>query len=267
MIHREYGVSDSLFRRVGRKFIPFFAQRTFEFELDQPIVSISFDDFPKSVMENALPLLDKYGWKASFYVAAALENTTNHLGLHFDRHDLHRLQKQGHEIGCHTYQHLNITEISNVRVADELNVNAKEIQKLGITSPLRTFAYPFGETSIQRKSLLSHQFSSMRGIMPGVHYNKVDLNQIKSEPIYSGPKMAHTHKLIESLKHKPGWLTLFTHDIRDNPSEWGCTAKDFEEILVSIHNSGAKVLPIQETIDYLNDNGRQDIKTNLESKT
>ena len=260
MIHREYGVSDNLLRRVGRKFIPFFSQRILPFELDQPIISISFDDFPKSVMENALPQLDKYDWKASFYVAAGLINTTNHLGLHFDQNDLIRLQHEGHEIGCHTYNHLNVTEIPEVRLMDELKANAKAAKTLGITTPLRTFAYPFGETSINRKSGLSHEFASMRGIMRGVHYNKVDLNQIKSVPIYSGPDLSQTHRFIKGLKRKPGWLTLFTHDVREKPSEWGCTPQDFEDTLALIHESGAKVIPIQRTIDFLSNKQGGDIQ-------
>ena len=251
MIHREYGITDNLMRRIGRKFIPFTAQRKLTFKLDQPIVSISFDDFPKSVIENALPQLDKYGWKASFYVATGLVNTTNHLGLHFDQNDLKHLEQDGHEIGCHTYNHLNITEISDSRLMEELKANAKAAKAYGVTAPLRTFAYPFGETSTDRKLKLSHEFASMRGIMRGIHYNKVDLNQIKSVPIYSGPHLNQTHRFIKSLPQRAGWLTLFTHDVRDNPSEWGCTPQDFAETLALIHKTGAKVLPIQHTIDLL----------------
>jgi len=212
MILREYGISDSLTRRVWRKVVPHFATRHLNFKLDRSVISISFDDFPKSVMENALPLLDQYGWKASFYVAAGLENTTNHLGLHFNRNDLLLLQEQGHEIGCHTYNHLNITELSE---------------------------------------LLENDFSSMRGIMRGIHYNKADLNQVKSVPIYSGPEMSQTLNYINSLRDKPGWMTLFTHDIRENPSEWGCTPEDFATALAAIQASGAIVMPIQKTIDFL----------------
>jgi len=64
MMLPEYGVSNKLDRRIGRKLIPFFGRRMMHFEIDRPIVSISFDDFPKSVMENALPMLDAFDWKA-----------------------------------------------------------------------------------------------------------------------------------------------------------------------------------------------------------
>ena len=251
MILKEYGVSNKLGRRISRKFIPHFAQRNLQFELSKPIVSISFDDFPKSVMDKALPLLDKYGWKATFYVAAGLENITNHLGLHYSRIDLTRLRDEGHEIGCHTYHHLNIAELSERRSAEQIQSNEKAMKSLGHHIPVHTFAYPFGETSIVRKKQLANRFASMRGIMPGIHYGKVDLNQIKSVPIYSGPNMPKTLKFIDSLKDRPGWLTLFTHDIRNTPSEWGCTVEDFEMALDSIYKSGAVVMPIQQAVDFL----------------
>jgi len=251
MILREYGVSNKLSRRIGRKIIPHFSKRMMHFEIDRPVVSISFDDFPKSVMEKALPALDKYGWKASFYVAAGLENITNHLGLHFNRDDLKQLQREGHEIGCHTYHHLNVTELSDRRKIEQIRSNAKAMKSLGFDEKMRTFAYPFGEASLTCKKQLESSFDSMRGIMRGIHYGKVDLNQVKSVPIYTGSTMQQTLGFIDSLQKKPGWLTLFTHDIRKNPSEWGCTLEDFEYTLETIHNSGAIVLPIQQAIDFL----------------
>ena len=251
MMLPEYGVSNKLDRRIGRKLIPFFGRRMLQFKIDKPIISISFDDFPKSVMETALPMLDSYDWKATFYVAAGLENITNHLGLHYSRDDLQKLQAENHEIGCHTYHHLNVAELSANRVNEQISSNEKAMKALGHHVKMDTFAYPFGETSINRKKQLAESFASLRGIMPGIHYDKVDLNQVKSVPIYTGPSLTNTFNYIKSLEKKPGWLTLFTHDIRENPSEWGCTPDDFERVLHAIHQSGAIVLPIQRAIDSL----------------
>ena len=253
MMLPEYGVSNKLDRRIGRKLIPFFGRRMMHFKIDRPIVSISFDDFPKSVMKAALPMLDEFDWKATFYVAAGLENITNHLGLHYSRHDLVKLRNEGHEIGCHTYHHLNIAELSARRVSEQILSNAKGMKALGHNEKMGTFAYPFGETSISRKKQLASSFASQRGIMPGIHYNKVDLNQVKSVTIYSGDTLQTTFKYIESLEKTSGWLTLFTHDVRENPSEWGCTPEDFQKVLNLIHKTGAVVLPIQRAIDFLSD--------------
>ena len=64
-------------------------------------------------------------------------------------------------------------------------------------------------------------------------------------------------KLIKDLKSKPGWLTLFAHDIRDTPSEWGCTPEEFKTVLAAVKQSGAIVLPVHQAISLIEDNERE----------
>jgi len=49
-------------------------------DLQQSIISFSFDDCPKSAITHGLPLLEAKGWRATIYVAYGLCGTTNHLG-------------------------------------------------------------------------------------------------------------------------------------------------------------------------------------------
>lgn len=255
MTRREHAITPGLIRRVNRKLVPLMAKRNIPVKLERPIISISFDDFPQSVMENALPQLDEYDWKATFYVAAGLEGKTNHLGRHFDAEDIQTLVKDGHEIGCHTYNHVNILEVSNEAIQKEIEDNAHALGKIGVP-PLKSFAYPYGEANAAQKRHLETGFTAMRGIVPGIHYDTVDLNQINAMKIYSGPDIDKVVRAIESLKERPGWLTLFTHDVRDNPSKFGCTPEDFSRVLKAIKQSGAEVVPIHQTIDLLRKKGK-----------
>jgi len=254
----QHAITPGLTRRIARRLTPLLARRDISFKLSRPIISISFDDFPQSVMDNALPLLDRHQWKATFYVAAGLEGITNHLGRHFQASDITKLVTEGHEIGCHSHSHINILEVSDDDLKKEINLNAAALKALGVP-PLKSFAYPYGETARAQKRRLETQFSNMRGIMPGVNYNKADLNQIKSMQVYNGPDIDRVIKTINSLNEKPGWLTLFTHDVRDQPSEYGCTSDDFRRVCEVIAQSGADVLPISQAVDLL-----QKTKTNLE---
>jgi len=250
MTRREHAITPGLPRRISRRLVPLMTKREISFQLDRPIISISFDDFPQSVMENALPLLNQQDWKATFYVAAGLEGTTNHLGRHFEASDITTLLEQNHEIGCHTYNHVNIIEISDNVIDKEIKDNAQALEALNVP-PLQSFAYPYGETNTKRKRYLESRFTAMRGIVPGIHHNKADLNQIKSMQIYHGPDIDRAITAINSLKSNPGWLTLFTHDVRENPSSFGCTPDDFARVIQAIIESGAVVLPIQRAIDVI----------------
>lgn len=256
MTRREHAITPGLPRRIMRRLTPLLGRRELSFKLERPIISITFDDFPQSVMENALPQLDEHDWKATFYVAAGLEGTTNHLGLHFDSKDIKKLIAEGHEIGGHSYNHVNILEISDDALAQEINRNANALKDIG-APPLTSFAYPYGETGRPQKQKLAVNFSNMRGIVPGIHYNKADLNQIKSMQIYHGADIDRVIKAIKSLETKPGWLTLFTHDVRSHPSDFGCTPEDFARVIDAVKQSGADVMPVQRAIDFLQNNGKE----------
>ena len=66
-------------RRTDRSVLP---------SLTNSIISIGFDDCPKSAFTNGLPLMEAEGWRATIYVACGLCETTNHLGLHVSEADI-----------------------------------------------------------------------------------------------------------------------------------------------------------------------------------
>ncbi|HTM76826.1 MAG TPA: xylanase, partial [Devosia sp.] len=59
-------------RRLART-VPF---RPFRLQLDRPVVSFSFDDFPLSAAEHAAPLLEAAGARGTFYFADRLAGAT-----------------------------------------------------------------------------------------------------------------------------------------------------------------------------------------------
>ena len=62
-------------------------------------VSLSYDDTLNSQLDNAIPALDKYNFKASFYLFMASPVTAERLS------DWRAIAKNGHELGNHTINH------------------------------------------------------------------------------------------------------------------------------------------------------------------
>ena len=62
------------------------------------MISLTFDDCPKSVVDNALPLIEQEGWQATLYMSMGLCGTTNHLGLHMSESDVTAAHTSGHEL-------------------------------------------------------------------------------------------------------------------------------------------------------------------------
>jgi len=215
------------------------------------MVSFTFDDFPRSALYEGADMLAKHEWRATFYVAAGLAGIHNHHGDHFTKADLAHLQAKGHEIAGHTYSHLDCGQSPQEQVLAEIARNNIALTDMGVKKPVEHFAWPYGTTNISNKSLLANHFKTMRGVMPGVNRGRTDLNCLKAAPLFCGAKLDHSLGLIEGLKKRPGWLVLFTHDVRENPSEWGVTTEEFLKTMSLVKQSGALVLPVGEAFKML----------------
>src|SRR5579872_2069244 len=90
-----------------RNLLSFVHRRTVPLGAMGNVVSFTFDDFPRSAYTVAGPILDKYGVRATYYVAMGLMGTENHLGEHFRREDLDSLVGDGHELASHTFGHIS----------------------------------------------------------------------------------------------------------------------------------------------------------------
>ena len=71
-----------------------------------PIVSFSFDDFPRSAIQVAGPILRAHGTRGTYYTALGLMGRTESpVGRLFTLDDLMQVVNDGHELGCHTHAH------------------------------------------------------------------------------------------------------------------------------------------------------------------
>jgi peptidoglycan/xylan/chitin deacetylase (PgdA/CDA1 family) len=249
-----YLPSVSLYAKITRKITPFLRYRTLKFKLNKPIVSFTFDDFPRSALKNGARVLERENWRATFYVSAGLEGVINHHGQNFFATDLPELENKGHEIAGHTFAHMDCTQVSGAKILDDLKHNRQALKSMGVKGNIEHFAFPYGATTAKLKSLLSQEFKTLRGIKTGGHEKSADLNGLRSAGIYSDETLASLLTDIALLKHRPAWLTVFAHDICKNHSEWGCTPEDFIKVVDAVKHSGALVLPIGEAIKHLEAN-------------
>ena len=248
---KAYEPSSSIRAKVSRKLLPMQARRDLKFKLERPIVSFTFDDFPRSARYQGADILAMQGWRATFYVAAGLKDITNHHGDSFREIDLTHIRECGHEIAGHTFSHLDCTNSTPEQVLAEIEQNSTALRAMGVSTPIEHFAWPYGTANGALKSALGKRFKSMRGVTSGVHYKKADLNMLKSVPLFSGAEYDDALQMLGALKEKPGWLIFFTHDVRDIPSKWGITPIEFGKIIAAVKDCGAQVLPVGKALKKL----------------
>jgi len=96
-------------------------------------VTFTFDDGNISQYVYLYPILDSYGYRATFYIVAS------QIGWHgkINADKIQDLRKRGNEIGSHSYSHFPLTELPDRKLELELKMS-KELLHAS------TFAYPFG---------------------------------------------------------------------------------------------------------------------------
>jgi len=118
------------------------AQPASEIVTGDKVVILNFDDGRKSQYTQAKPILDKYGFKATFYaVCNYLDNKKGYMSWK----DIETLYKEGHDIGSHSMSHAHLEKLSKKGVSFEVAQSKKCFEDHGINAT--TFAYPFNEGS------------------------------------------------------------------------------------------------------------------------
>lgn len=241
-----YEPSANLYSKVCRRLTVKMAQKPLNVRKDRAIISFSFDDCPVSGLKNGVTALEKEGWLSTVYVACGLFGVENHLGKMMDGDDTKALHSYGHEIGEHTYSHRDAKSMSLERFKLDIARNQSELAELGLPKS-ETFAYPYGETYPSLKKAMEEKFKGSRGINKKIHTNMVDLNQIGSLPLYTDT-IDSAIEAVKSISQTGGWLTFFTHDVRDNPSDYGCTQDTMRRIIEAVKDTDADVMTIKDAI-------------------
>ncbi len=118
---------------------------------ERPIM-ITFDDGYSDNLTEALPEMEKYGFKSVIYTVASSIGGENSwdvaLGEHpkrmMGRDELLRCIELGHEIGGHTLNHAHLAALGKKEAACEIAEGNRVLEEmLGIR--IENFAYPYGE--------------------------------------------------------------------------------------------------------------------------
>lgn len=111
---------------------------------DKKPTIIYFDDGFKDNILNVLPILKKYKIPATFFIVPKYMDSGYIDYMNWD--DIRELQKEGMEIGSHTYNHLVLTNV-NQEILEKEIISSKEKIEKEIGYSLKTFSYPKGRVN------------------------------------------------------------------------------------------------------------------------
>jgi peptidoglycan/xylan/chitin deacetylase (PgdA/CDA1 family) len=235
-----------------RRVLTGFHRREVPLHGDGPIVTFTFDDFPRTALTVGAEILERFGARGTYYVAASLVDTDSNSGDRFHREDLVALLDRGHEVASHTFSHVSARRVDFRTFEDDVRRGSKAIRESLGVAVSGNFSYPYGEVTLAAKKQLGPSLTSSRGTCGGLNGPRVDLNLLRANGLYGDfDNFPRVQKLISENKQRRTWLIFYSHDIRPMPSRFGCTPELFESAVSFASSMGCRMLTVAAVVGEL----------------
>lgn len=141
-------------------------------------VAITFDDGVACSYEKALPILDEFGFNATFFLISGLLGKTNEWAQNIGfpirkmltKEQLRALKSAGMEIGSHTINHRRLDQLDLDSIRIEVRDSKFQLEDIMGCEVLH-FAYPMGRVNADvRREVAEAGYGSASGTIAGRNY-------------------------------------------------------------------------------------------------
>lgn len=236
-------ISDGYQIRMSRKFF----RRRAVMTNTVPLISFTFDDFPRSALHTGGAILKSHNLRGTFYTSMALMGRDAPVGKIFSRDDLKALAADGHELGCHTFTHCHSWQTAPKEFEASIINNRCSLHEFLPNASFKTLSYPISCPRPHTKRRMAKHFTCCRGGGQTFNIGTMDLNCLNAfflEKARDNPLLIK--EMIERNARAGGWLIFATHDVSDQPTRFGCTPEFFADVVAQAVQSGARILPVGE---------------------
>ena len=201
----------------------------------QGAISLSFDDGSQSQLDIAVPILEEYGLRGTFYINPRGDDWRERLA------PWRQVALAGHEVGNHTINHVcsrnfgwgegaKSLETSTLEDIESDIVEAqKRLNQLLPEQPVRTFCYPCyqnfvgeGATRQSYTPIVAKHFPAARGMGEAANHPLfTDLHYLASWTMAGWMTGSHLCGFAEAAAEKGRWGILTFHGFQQGPgSPW-----------------------------------------------
>jgi len=194
--------------------------------MDKALITLTFDDGLRCQFERAVPILDHYGFPATFFLVANTDPTHTDGGTHpewrkinWSKEDIQLLKgmvRRGHEIGTHGVTHRRPEVEHDPKFEAEKSKEWIE-SRLGVE--VTSYCYPFCLVTRRiKKAAINAKYKQARGGAEGAYYplQSLDLFNVDCRHVYrAGPE-----NVVEWIRHPGCWHVLMFHGIGTNDDGW-----------------------------------------------
>lgn len=226
------------------------------------VVVLTFDDAVKSHRTYVAPLLEDYGFNATFFITYEwMDDTLNFMTWD----EVGELHQMGFEIGNHCWHHWDFSQPKTAAALEgELGLVNWELMRKGVPLPI-SYAYNgngFGPEAVEVLDKLGYQYAR-RGMQPEIPYG-----ELKAGPGYDPEKhhqllipticdaypemdLDHFVKVLKSVKENEIPVIQF-HGIPDVAHPWVHTPQEnFKKYMDYLKANDYQVIAMRDLEKYL----------------
>jgi hypothetical protein len=193
------------------------------------------------------------GVRGTYFISLQRLGSHSVSGPIASRDDLRTLLQDGHELGCHTFEHLDGCSASVAAFERSIQANRSAFAEIVPGGQFSVFAYPLDGPVLSIKKAVGRHFVGCRG--GGQYFNAgvIDLNLLKGYFLdwRNRGDLGTVCRMIELNTAARGWLIFATHDVAVDPSRYGCEPVFFAEVVRLAVASGSRVVPMMQACEEL----------------
>ncbi len=215
--------------------------------LGKGVVSITFDDGLSSTYANGMSILDKNGYKATWYLNASTIGTASYM----NKAQAKRLITAGHEVGSHSYNHVDLATLTSAQQQYQVATNKTSLEAiLGV--PVVHFATPFGSYNSSALTTIMQYNQTHRDTSGKINYPYAfDASLVHGKVITKSLTLADIDALITTAEQQKAWLVLVYHGIANGGDEYTISKTKYEQQISLIKKHDVVVQTIGATAAQL----------------
>jgi peptidoglycan/xylan/chitin deacetylase (PgdA/CDA1 family) len=215
--------------------------------LTRPDVTIMFDNGFEDNIGNAIPTLDKYGFKVTYcYSTEYVEGQPSQVAI------VQAITSHGEETCSHSIHHSDMTLENSSTLTYELVHSQQYLQSITGQS-VRNFISPFGAYNDTVVNAIRQVYRSHRTTDEGYNTpDNFDQYRLLAQNMNPSTTMAQYESYIQQTIKDKSWLVLVYHRIATSSLEdFDTPYADFDPQMSYLKNSGAAVLTMDQALDEI----------------
>ena len=191
-----------------------------EIDPDKPMIALTFDDGPSAHTDRLLDIFAKYGGKGTFFVIGNL--------IDGRKNTVKRIVAEGHEIGNHSWNHRQLTNLSEEEITDQIMMTrAKIYDTVGIDSLI--MRPPYGACNDAVKAV---------GAKVGVSFVNWSVDTLD----WKSKNAVAVHN--EVMKYACDGAIILCHDLHKT------TVDAMETVIPALIEKGYQLVTVSELMEY-----------------